>query len=319
MDDRYETITLAHRFNTKIAGTSFRQSEIKKLYQGQELVLSRESENPHDSNAIAVFSGDGQVGYLNKDLAKHLAPAIDNGLVDYKCAVLDITGGTSEKPTLGVNIELTNKYDYDLVTCPLNNRTVRFNPATHHYYDGKGNRMLSGSAFQAMYEYPFPSLGDKYELKGKQARDFGTAIHEAIELKGKYDMDASSTVVRLIVDDLFEKLGETRRGYEVFVAHGNLCGFIDCLQINSDGTLTILDWKCVDSLIAKERACKPPFEDLTSKGGHYSLQQNFYRVILERMGYKVKSMYLVALHDGHWLQREVKRLDVESELRKLGM
>jgi single-stranded-DNA-specific exonuclease len=104
--DRYATIADAPRFHTKIAGVSFegRQDTIAGLQAGATLELRREPSNPHDANAIAIHYGNLQLGFLNKELAAHLAPLLDNG-VRYRVRVASLTGGTQEK-NRGVNVLL---------------------------------------------------------------------------------------------------------------------------------------------------------------------------------------------------------------------
>jgi hypothetical protein len=47
---------------------------------GQPLVLRRDPANPHDGNAIAVDTADGaQLGWVPRELAAELAPALDAG------------------------------------------------------------------------------------------------------------------------------------------------------------------------------------------------------------------------------------------------
>jgi hypothetical protein len=47
---------------------------------GRPLTLRRDPENEHDPNAIAVQAGDGQqVGWVPRELAAELAPALDAG------------------------------------------------------------------------------------------------------------------------------------------------------------------------------------------------------------------------------------------------
>ena len=47
---------------------------------GRPLTLRRDPSNEHDPNAIAVHAGDGQqVGWVPRDLAAELAPALDDG------------------------------------------------------------------------------------------------------------------------------------------------------------------------------------------------------------------------------------------------
>ena len=83
-------------------GTS-RQDIIAELcYQGQPLLLMREP-NQFGPNNIGVYVAY-QVGYVNPELARELSPIIDQGIpVDAR--ITDITGGSEEKPTLGVNVE----------------------------------------------------------------------------------------------------------------------------------------------------------------------------------------------------------------------
>ncbi len=108
-DDRYASIGGATQFHTKIAGVSFerRQSTIAGLALGSELQLLREPENAHDPNAIAVAYGNLQLGYINRGIAKHLAPLIDAG-ARYRARAESLTGGAAgengEQRHRGVNI-----------------------------------------------------------------------------------------------------------------------------------------------------------------------------------------------------------------------
>ncbi|MBV8198360.1 MAG: DEAD/DEAH box helicase [Candidatus Eremiobacteraeota bacterium] len=104
--DRYSNIVDAPRFHTKIAGVSFegRQDTIAGLRAGAALNLRREPENPHDANAIAVHYGNLQLGFLNRQLAAHLAPVIDAG-IKYTAHIASLTG-SGEGRHRGVNIFL---------------------------------------------------------------------------------------------------------------------------------------------------------------------------------------------------------------------
>ena len=79
------------------------------------LVFRREPANQFDPNAIAVFirartliffSAELQIGYLNAELAEEIARYIDKG-GKLAGSITEVTGGTREKPSLGVNIVLT--------------------------------------------------------------------------------------------------------------------------------------------------------------------------------------------------------------------
>lgn len=91
----YAGITQVARFNTKVVGVTYenRQDVLAGLEPGVELRLERQPDNEYDACAIAVTLLDGtQIGFLNKHLARQLAPVIDSG-VAYDAAVSAVTGG----------------------------------------------------------------------------------------------------------------------------------------------------------------------------------------------------------------------------------
>lgn len=97
---------------TKVAGVTKgkRQEYLDDCYPGQEITVVNKpmAKYPH---AMAVYTGNGSnsgkmLGYLNDELAQEI-------FVKYQLTeddelggeILDITGGTNDKPTLGCNIE----------------------------------------------------------------------------------------------------------------------------------------------------------------------------------------------------------------------
>jgi len=79
-----------------------RQEIIEALtYNGQPLFLLREP-NQYSYDNIGVYIAF-QIGYVNPELADELAPLIDEG-VPIEAQITDITGGTEDKPTQGVNV-----------------------------------------------------------------------------------------------------------------------------------------------------------------------------------------------------------------------
>jgi len=68
---------------TSVAGVTFegRQDLIKNLYVGYIVKLVREPENIHDDNAIKVVVEDNiSIGYINRVLAKKIAPMMDKNI-----------------------------------------------------------------------------------------------------------------------------------------------------------------------------------------------------------------------------------------------
>ena len=93
-------------FYTKVAGASQYQKAIKKCREGQECSLEHEPDNEYDLNAIKVMVGNRHIGYLNADLARNVCSSVKRGR-RYLAVIKEITGGTKDKPTRGVNLEIT--------------------------------------------------------------------------------------------------------------------------------------------------------------------------------------------------------------------
>jgi single-stranded-DNA-specific exonuclease len=84
---------------------SQRQDVIAELcYQGQQLLLMR-APNQYSHNNLDVYVAY-QVGQVNPELADLLAPILDEGRV-VRAHITEITGGTEDKPTRGVNVSFT--------------------------------------------------------------------------------------------------------------------------------------------------------------------------------------------------------------------
>lgn len=105
----YDGILDAPSFNTKLAGVTFegRQELIANLQPDDQLELRRDPNNAYDSCACAVWSTrlNKQLGFLNKNLAAVIAPAIDEGK-RYTIELSGVTGGVDGQ-SYGVNVMLS--------------------------------------------------------------------------------------------------------------------------------------------------------------------------------------------------------------------
>ena len=82
-----------------------RQEIIAELcYQGQQLLLMR-APNRYSDNNLDVYVAY-QVGQVNPEVADLLAPILDEGGV-VRVHVTEITGGSEDKPTRGVNVSFS--------------------------------------------------------------------------------------------------------------------------------------------------------------------------------------------------------------------
>lgn len=102
----------SRNFHGKVVGVTFdnsdgtsRQALIKKHCRaGMAIELRPEPNNPADPNAVGVWLPAGQIGYIEGgrlagDLSDHLRAG--NKIT---VEVSNVTGGTSKRPTFGVNI-----------------------------------------------------------------------------------------------------------------------------------------------------------------------------------------------------------------------
>ena len=84
---------------------SSRQEIIANLcFSGQQLVLMR-APNQFSPNNLDVYVAY-QVGQVNTELADLLAPILDGGGA-VRASITEITGGTEDRPTRGVNVSFT--------------------------------------------------------------------------------------------------------------------------------------------------------------------------------------------------------------------
>ena len=102
---------------TKAAGVTFgrRQALIERLtrYSSEEITieLQRENGNAYDRNAVQIVAavkgkGSAVIGYINRELAKAIAPLLDKGKA-VKAAFETITGGHEYGLNYGLNVAIS--------------------------------------------------------------------------------------------------------------------------------------------------------------------------------------------------------------------
>lgn len=76
-------------------------NSVIEQYDQYAVTLEHEKDNEYDKNAIKVKCLDYHIGYIKKDLAKRLAPLVDENRIEAE--ISDITGGEDGK-SYGCNI-----------------------------------------------------------------------------------------------------------------------------------------------------------------------------------------------------------------------
>jgi single-stranded-DNA-specific exonuclease len=100
------TMNVSTRYiETRVVGVTFenRQAVVALLTEGERVSLIRDPENPFDPNAVKVVRWDHQqIGFLDRDLAKIMAPRMDRYGGTFKATVSRITSGYYPGSSLGV-------------------------------------------------------------------------------------------------------------------------------------------------------------------------------------------------------------------------
>lgn len=240
----------------------------------------------------------------------------------------------------------------ELLKCWASGTEVYFDEATHTYTSPDGKQdWLSGSSFAKRYvpEFPGEVIADKMAKKARREREeevdsdeilamwakkaevsssFGTSLHAALELYGKYDevslavkgttesAEVANPLLAEAVRSFFRDRMRERAVYEVFVADGERrhCGQIDRLVLNADGSVDLEDYKSNADLVEKKQTILAPFKGLVPANnlGIYTLQLNFYRSILERHGVKVRAITIHHWDGDNWVKYPVDRLDISE-------
>ena len=164
-----------------------------------------------------------------------------------------------------------------------------------------------------------------------EAAEAGTRMHYHIEcfynyMEVEHDGSEEFDYFLRFEEDYKDKFKPYRTEWMVYHEELKLCGSIDMIFENPDGTLQIYDWKRskgieyeFDNPRYAKNATTSCISHLPDKNfWHYSLQLNVYKYILEaKYGKKVTDMYLVCLHPNNanksYDRIQVQHLDKEIQ------
>jgi hypothetical protein len=344
-----------------------RQDIIKTLKGDEPLRFRREFENEWDKNAVAVdvlanediLGGYDSfvdhdtwlpIGYIARDKNAELAEVLMDGRFA-SIKISDITGGDEGK-NWGVNVKIEyerkvklSRSENAVLLKDFFGNEIFYDDVKHEYTNALGEVYLSGSQYDK--EEPFDSdkwstefvnkydlekedkqrILDMWEVNSKASCSFGTAIHSAVELYGKYhrladiiDVDLKTgkrkkldakteknsalsklPLLKAVVKAFFtpERL-EENAFYEVLVVdHKNKrAGQIDRLLILDDGTYEVRDVKTNARIMKKER-------------DSYTKQLSVYGDILIANGCKLgpNPVMLHHLNGVEWVDIKLDKID----------
>ena len=168
-------------------------------------------------------------------------------------------------------------------------------------------------------------IKQQWKDNGSEAARLGTHMHKSIEdYWNELEVDNDSKEY-----DLFKKFREDhpdlkayRTEWEVYQEDYDICGSIDMIFENDDGTLSIYDWKrCkeIEKNSKYNKKCKKPVSHLPDTNyWHYALQLNLYKFILEsKYGKTIKDLHILCLHpiNDEYLKFELP--DLQKEIKDL--
>lgn len=331
-------------YHSKLVGVSFegRQEIIAKLKGDEVLRFRREPENLYDSNATAVdVSLDGEwqaIGYIAKDNNSELSMVLDKG----KSATIKLSEitGDGENKHFGVNVYIEYEKERKLVRSKnakllkdIFGNEIFYDDDAHEYTNALGEVYLSGSKFASQSERPFDAkfiagrIANKFglsseeseliqtmwTLKAEASTSFGTAVHAAIELYGKYKFLAEkiekethfhdNVILRNIVKSFYDVYPDlTGVSYECLVVDHQTkrAGRIDRLEYSGlDDSWYVTDYKTNF--------------DVEKSLDKYWLQLSFYAAILIANGQKVKGLKIYHFNGIEWDTHEHKVIDIDKE------
>ena len=96
---------MASTYSVGLVGESRYQPAVRASREGERVRLYREPDNPHDPDAIVAVNARGQIiGYIPAD--SWLQRVIHEEQKGVTASVAMVTGGTADKPSRGVVLEV---------------------------------------------------------------------------------------------------------------------------------------------------------------------------------------------------------------------
>lgn len=195
---------------SKLVGSQFTQAEAEGINEGDICIISHETSNEYDENALAVHFNGEKLGFIGKgtdlyELDRSNFP-LEGKVIDFLRSV-DGDNFTKHEEGVIVSLTLETKDFVELISKndvnSFNEKgvVINFNEKTHTYTHD--NNILTGATtFIKKYVKPFDdfmvgrcaksweldrkTIEDAWELGRDLASSFGTGIHKALEFEDLY-------------------------------------------------------------------------------------------------------------------------------------
>ena len=233
--------------------------------------------------------------------------------------------------------EVNHVYYVDGIRVPISATTLLGQFHSHFDADDAIKKMRGGRNWRnKQLDYMKPDgaimtndeIKEQWAYKNKVAQDRGTLMHWQIEqrLNGRMVEEEHSKEFLLFSNFARDWLWNGQR--LVYRTEANLfhiglrmAGQADLICMESDGTLSIFDWKRSKEIRRSNRyqSMMPPLENLHDCNyEHYALQLNLYRYVLEtEYDRRVSLMYLVILHPSQLDYEVIPVPDMSTEINRI--
>ena len=169
-------------------------------------------------------------------------------------------------------------------------------------------------------------IKQSWASKGVEASTQGTNLHKHIELYYKNEPTVNESIEYAQFLEFAQDTSLVPYQVEWMVCDQDtrIAGTIDFVGQNSDGTLDLYDWKRsskVNENVPWYSHCLEPelchIPDTTY--WKYTIQLNLYRYLVEKMGKRVRRMYLVCFHPDilGYQKYQVADVDLEKVLNRI--
>lgn len=161
--------------------------------------------------------------------------------------------------------------------------------------------------------------------KGEVAAAQGTALHKHIELYYKLEPVVDTSIEYAQFLDFAQEASLVPYEIEWMVCdpETRIAGTIDFVAQNKDGTIDLYDWKRSSKVNEYTQwyghSLEPELSHIPDTTyWKYTMQLNLYKYLVEKMGKRVRRMYLVCFHPDllNYQRYQVAEVDLEKVLNR---
>lgn len=158
-------------------------------------------------------------------------------------------------------------------------------------------------------------IKELWNNSGNKAKAEGTGLHNSIDLYFKEELETEPESIEWSYFKQFLNNFDDepyRSEWMIYDEDSKICGTLDFIAKNKDGTYTIVDWK------RSKNISEPSTIFMTNTTyWHYALQLNLYQYILERhYNMKITKLLIVQMHPDTGL-KIYKMPNLQGKLSKL--